>query len=288
MNCSLRAAAQFYLLSFAITLCGFSTDLRAPEALIPREHHEWGRFPVGSWKKVRLVTEKLNDQGHPVSRNSSETTTTVVGIDRSSVQLRVETVVDLAGKQFPKQPQLLTQGFAGEVNPDPQNIERVVRRVGPDDIVIDGQRMQSEVQSISVVQPRCRWFSRIHYNRNVAPYVLRREINAYDPNGGQPQYQTTVEVTALDMPHEIGGVVRPTSHVRTVHTTPTGKTITEEVRCENVPGGFISHTSKQLDAEGRQIGRSTLELVEYHVPQQTRPVEPRRTFGRWQKWRWSR
>lgn len=258
------------------------------EPLIPRQHHEWGRFPVGSWKKVRLVTEKLDRNGKVISSNVSETTTTVAAVHADSVELRLETVVEVAGKQFNKQPQTVTEGFGGEVLTEPGEDEQLVKHVGTDDVVINGRKLESEVKTITVRRPRCRWTSRIYYCRNVAPYVLRREIRAQDPGGGATQYQTTWEVTALEMPLEVRGKLRPTSHVRTVHTTPQGKTITLEVRCEEVPGGYVSHTSKQLDAQGHLIGRSTLELVDFNVPAAAPPTTDtsRRGWSTWKVRRW--
>ena len=257
--------------------------LSADDALVPREHHEWGRFPMGAWKKVRVVNEKLDGEGNVTSTSSNEVKTTVVAVHNNSVELRIENVIEVGGKQFNKQPQIVKQGFEGQVNP-PESGERLVKLDGKDRIVIDGKTVESEVKTITVRRESCRWTSRIYYSQNVAPYVLRREISAQDPAGGRTQYHTSVEVTALDMPHEVGGVIRPTSHVKTTTTTAKGKTITLEVRCEDVPGGFISHTSKQLDSEGRLVGRSTLQLLEYYVPKrQQQPV----TQGTW-RWRWGR
>ena len=275
----MRATAAAILL---VLLSG--SVLIADDALIPREHHEWGRFPKGAWKKVRVIKEKLDGEGKVVSRSSNIVTTTVMSVKRRSVELKVENVVEVAGKQFIKQPQIVTQGFEGEVNPKPESSERRVESDGKDSVVIDGQKVESEVKTITVRRDTCRWTSRIHYSRSTAPYILRREIRAHDPLGGRTQYETSVEVTALDMPHEIAGVIRPTSHVRTTTTTPKGKTVTLEVRCEDVPGGFVSHTSKELDNDGQLIGRSTLQLIEFHIPEQ----QPRqRVFQRW-NYRWNR
>lgn len=269
------SAAVIFILLFSTSL------LRADDAVFPREHHEWGRFPLGSWKKVRVVTEKVDGEGKVVSSSSNEVTTTVVAVHDRSVELRVESVVEVAGKQFNKQPQIVTQGFEGQVNAAPESGERMVKSDGKSSVVIDGQKVESEVKTVTVRRDTCRWTSRTYYSHNIAPYVLRREISAHDPSGGQTQYQTSVEVTAIDMPHEVSGVIRPTSHVRTTTTTPKGKTVTLEVRCEDVPGGFISHTSKELDSQGRLIGRSTLQLLEYHVPEQ----QPSRVMQR--TWRWN-
>jgi len=288
-----RRIAVRVFIAASLLLLYFASTAQASDALIPREHHEWGRFPVGSWKKARLVTEKLNTKGEVVSRDSSETTTTVVGVTDDSVQLQLETVVEVAGKQFNKEPHVVTQGFGGEVKTDAEQIDRQVTNVGKDSVVIDGRTVESEVKTIVVRRPSCRWTSRIHYSQEVAPYVLRREISAHDPDGRTGWYRTTVQVTALNMPHEVLGEICPTSHVRTVHTTNRGKTITLEVRCEDVPGGFVSHSSKQFDERGRLVGRSTLELVDYHVPGEP-PEEADNAAGgpssrlRWPQRRWRR
>ncbi len=102
------------------------------------------------------------------------------------------------------------------------------------------------------------------------------------------QFETTVEVTAVNTPHEVNGQTRPTSHIRTVHKTNKGTTTTLEVRCEDVPGGFVSHTSEQTDSSGRVVERSTLELVDYAVAESTdkpRRLRPLRPAGRlWQRY----
>ncbi len=275
---AVRAAAYASFVA-CMLLCSSARS----ETLIPRQHHEWGRFPNGSWKKVRLVTEKLDRKGQVISSNISETTTTVVAHHQDAVELRLETVVKVAGKQFKRDPQVFTQNFGGEVESKPEATESRVEHIGKDSVVIDGKKLESDVKTITVRRERSRWTSRIHYCRSVAPYVLRREIRSQDPSGGATRYRTTVEVTALDMPLEVRGELRPTSHVRTVHTTPKGKTITLEVRCEDVPGGFVSHTSKQLDSAGRLVGRSTLELVDFDVPEQAArsTTSPRRIWSRW-------
>jgi hypothetical protein len=232
---------------------------------IPREHHEWAKFPAGSWKRVRLTSEKLDEHGNVVSTSSTETTTTLISVGDDVVNLRVETLVEVAGKQFNKMPQLVTQGLSGDVEHTATPDRRSVQRGGRDRIKIDGRDLVSEIRTVTIIGRTCQWTSRIHYCGDVAPYVLRRETRSQDIQLKKTNYETQVEVVAVDMPQDVKGEIKPASHIRTVHSTPRGKTVTLEIRCEDVPGGFVAHTGKELDAAGNVVGRSKLELIDYSI-----------------------
>jgi hypothetical protein len=235
------------------------------ETPVPREHHEWAKFPPGSWKRVRLTSEKLDERGNVVSTSTTETTTTLLSVSDDCVNLRVQTQVEVGGKQFSKEPQLVTQGFSGDLEQSPRKDRRLMQRGGRDRIKIDGRDLESEIRTVTIIGQTCQWTSRIYYCGDVAPYVLRRETRSQDIQLKKTNYETQVEVVAVDMPQEVKGVIKPASHIRTVHSTPKGKTVTLEIRCEDVPGGFVAHTGKELDAAGNVIGRSKLELLDYNI-----------------------
>ncbi|MEO8498058.1 MAG: hypothetical protein ABI614_23580, partial [Planctomycetota bacterium] len=57
--------------------------------------------------------------------------------------------------------------------------------------------------------------------------------------------------------------VKSAAHVKTIETLGNGTTkVTLEVHCDSVPGGVVSHTSRQVGAD-KKVTRSTLELVDY-------------------------
>ena len=59
--------------------------------------------------------------------------------------------------------------------------------------------------------------------------------------------------------------------------------MTVEVHCDSVPGGVVSHSSGDTDANGKTIRRSTLELIDYAIgghPATADPVTKRRMFNR--------
>ena len=76
---------------------------------------------------------------------------------------------------------------------------------------------------------------------------------------------------ALGMPYELLGQRFSAAFVQTRHRLADKSRETMEVWCEEVPGGVVAHWSKELDAEGKLLARTTLELLDYHVP---RPAVP--------------
>ena len=60
--------------------------------------------------------------------------------------------------------------------------------------------------------------------------------------------------------------MKSAAHVKTIETFGNGTSkVTLEVHCESVPGGVVSHTSKQLTADGKVTQRSTLDLLDYQA-----------------------
>ena len=50
-------------------LAGLSTALAQQKPChVPRAKHPWGRFPVGSWQRVSIVTEELGTDGKTIVR----------------------------------------------------------------------------------------------------------------------------------------------------------------------------------------------------------------------------
>lgn len=230
------------------------------DQLVPREHHPWGRFKTGSWKQVRVVTETLDAQGKVTGTSKTETKSTLVDTDESGYTLEVEVTVEVAGKRFSAQPQFVRQGFNGEAEG-----QRLVsfKRLGPSVCTVNGRMIPSDVRQLVLNGGDQKRTTTVHYAAAVEPYVLKRESSTTDAAGQTTLSQNLVEVVALDMPQKIHGQMKTVSHTKTVNARPSGKTVTLEVHCLDVPGTVVSHTSKELDESDRVVRRSTLELVDY-------------------------
>ncbi len=250
----------------------------AQEPDLPADQHPWGRFPVGSWKSVRVTTQTLDAGGNVASVTCTETRTTLVAADRTSYSLHVQSSVEIAGKRFVAQPQVVKHGFYGQ--PAGQSVSH--ERRGQEELVIGGRTVNSDVHHVSFEGDDGKRTSTIHYSSQVSPYQLRRQTTA-EGDGELERSTTIVETVALGMPHRVLGQWRPAAQLKTTRTSHQGTKVTIELHCDDVPGGVVSHTATESDADGDVVRRSALELIDYaiggHAPTAD-PTTRRRLFQR--------
>ncbi len=232
------------------------------EQLSPRDLHVWGHFGPGTWKEVRITTESLNERGEVIDTTTTDTKTTLVRADSKHVTLRIEATVDVAGKRFQSQPQIVEYGYLGE----PANELAQQQTIGTTQLNIDGRQMACQIRQVTASVGPQKQVTRIYLSDDVEPFVLKRETTLYG-NDGRPdrQQQTNVEVIGVDVPYRVLHDVKPAAWERTIQQSTRGTNITLDVTCMDVPGGIVARTSKELDEKGRLIRRSNLELVDYHA-----------------------
>lgn len=227
---------------------------------IPANQHAWGRFPVGSWKSVRVTSEVLDEAGRITNVTITDTKTTLVAADATSYTLRVEVTVEVAGKRFSKLPEMIVQGYQGE-----KAGQRVaIKRLGEAQVAIDGREIDCEVRQATIETDGLKRVSNIHYCSTIWPHQLKRETTTLGPDDAQ-QTTTVTEVVALDLPEQIGGKLHSATHVITTHKQASGTKTTLEIQTAGVPGGVVSHSATEHDAAGRMVRRSTLELRAFGV-----------------------
>lgn len=245
------------------TLCVacYSGTVRAQDAEIPREHHAWARFAPGSWKLVQIVTENFDTGGRVVSSSATETRTTLKDVGQDSFTLLVESTVEVAGKKIVAEPKTIVQRYNGAL--PGQTAE--VKSLAAESLTIQDQPYPCRVHQFAVTGPSGKTITKTHYAGTVPPYVLRRESSTLDAAGQNTTSQTVVRVTALDVPEKVLGELHSTAHVQIVQKHAKGAETTNAVSCLQVPGGVVSHESKELDAAGNLVSQSKLELIAYHV-----------------------
>ena len=139
------------------------------------------------------------------------------------VSLLIDVAVEVGGKQFETQPQVVKQGFHGELRVPGM----VVTNLGPAQVTVQGRKINCQVEKVEVADAACRTATKIYYSDEVEPYVLRKESIKIDREG-KILAQTTVEVTALDVLQDVltdkhGRVDRRrASCVKAVLKTPRG------------------------------------------------------------------
>jgi hypothetical protein len=250
----------------------------AQEAPLPPDHHPWARFPVGSWKSVRVITETLDDDGNVANVSLTDTKTSLVSTDATGVTLRTEVTVEIAGKRFASQPQLTRYGLYGETAGEMVS----AKKTGEQELAINGVRFKCETRQVTFTTDQIKRVSTLQYSAERFPYVLRRETTASDAADAKVS-TTLVETIATDLPLKVLGEIEPGASVRTVRSGPKGSAVTLEVQCYNVPGGVVSHTAKEMNEAGRITRRSLLELVDYSIgigQADENPLIRRRKFHR--------
>ena len=148
----------------------------AEEAGISARHHSWARFQPGAWKLVRVVTESLDEGGHVIGVNTTETKTSLLRIDADGVVLEVEVGVEVAGKQFDGQPQCLKQGFHGEL----AGGEVKFLPVTAAEVSIEDRKIPCRSQQVEVAGPGGRTSVNFFFSDTLSPYVLRRQSKTTD------------------------------------------------------------------------------------------------------------
>jgi hypothetical protein len=251
----------FRAMMLALGLAAFCAPAVAEELGITANLHPWGQFEPGTWKMVRVVTETLNEQGQVVSTSRTDTKTTLLSVCNDSVTLEVEACMEVAGKRFQVEPQTVKEGFHGETaGADVKLTEPVDGK-----ITVEDQKIPCKIYHLSLVGPTGKTNLTLHYSTTVPPYVLKRECVVTDAEGKDTVSETNKDVLVLDMPVRVLSHLRSGSYVRTIHKNGKTTVTTVAVVVREVPGGVVSHSSKEVDKNGRLLRRSTLELVDYNA-----------------------
>jgi len=138
-----------------------------------------------------------------------------------------------------------------------------VKETRTGEIVIQGRRMPCKILQLESTGAASKTVTSIYYSGRVAPYVLRRRSVTTDLEGENSLSETSVDVMALNMPFEVKDQIVNSHLVRTVRKHPQGKITTWSFTSTEVPGGVVFHSSRELDADGRLVARSTLKVVSY-------------------------
>jgi hypothetical protein len=254
------------LAAAAVLLCGptaspgESTTQQQP--LTARDLNVWGRFGVGTWKEVRIVTETLNEKGCVVDTTVTDTKTTLVRADSRQLALRIDATVDVAGKRFESRPKTIECGYYGETAGD--SAEPKV--LGTEMVTIEGRQVACQIRQVVTGSGQQKQLVRMFLSDDVEPFVLKREtIPLKDDGNSSSDQKTTAEVIGLDLPYHVLHGIKPAAFERTIQQTTKGTNISLDVTCLDIPGGIVARASNELDEKGQVVRRSMLELVDYKI-----------------------
>lgn len=259
--------------SFGIACAGpvFAQDTSSSSTVaIPAEHSLWGHGVPGAWSSVQVITETLNNDGTPscVSKTKTKRTLMKIGANTTTLSLNVE--VEIAGHRVDSQPKNIVQTFFG----NPSNTVDSIRVLPAETVIIAGVHYPCQVFEQVIKTATQRTVTKIYYCKTRAPYLLKYVGRTTDLAETQVLRSSTVMVEAFDMPWRIRAEIKPVSILKSQVKTPNGSVVTWSVTCFDVPGGTVFHSSKELDAQGRLIRRSTLELIDYGLEPEQRGLFP--------------
>ena len=258
-------------------LIAASETARGEELVVPRQQHPWGRFAVGSWKKISVVTQNFDEKGQLVGTSVTETKTTLERADDEGVALKVESTVDVAGKRLEQPQQKISQGYPGQ--PLGQPIE--LKSLTPEAVTVEGRSIRCQVWQMKNDASDGKRVTKLYYSNTTAPHILRRETQLFDKANPNLISDTTVEVIALEMPYRVMDEVHTVAYEKTTAKGQRGLVTTVAVVSPDMPGGVVSQTSREADTSGKLLTRSTLEVVDYGVGgDDNHPAQVRRGFLR--------
>lgn len=227
---------------------------------VPPELHPWGRFRPGAWKLARVVTETFDEQGQLTGVTTSYTTTTLQAAEgNGTLVLRVEAVLEVSGKRFEVAPTLSKQGPHGEIPGEKVTVSPLT----DDQVEIQGRKIPCKVVQVEIEGRKGRSLIKTWYSLSVPPYVLRRHMRTWDPDGKTLGSETEMQVVALNVRCDQLPVRSQAAEVLVTTTHPKGKTVTKAITSPDVPGGVVCHTAEEFDAAGRLVRRSVLSLLDY-------------------------
>jgi hypothetical protein len=248
------------MLPLALLLAAICAAGAAQEPRLAPTLHPWGRFEPGAWNIVHVVTETLNEQGQVVSTSTTDTKTTLVHVDSDGVTLEVEACMEVAGKRFQVEPQTVKQGFHGETAVSDLKLK------DPTDgqFAVEDRKIPCKIQQLEMAGPTGKTSLTLYYS-TTPPYLLKRQCLVTDAEGKSTVSETNTDAIVLDMPVRVLDDLRSGNCVKKVHKNGKTTVTTLAVVVGEVPGGVVSHSSKEVDEHGRLLRRSTLALVDYNA-----------------------
>ena len=274
----------FAIISFCV-LVAFSlfapTTVRAAE--ITRKHHPWANFSPGAWRQTRTFVQVFDKNGRVVDWGVTEQRTTLEKVDEKGVTLQVEKAVWMAGKWCDQPNETLQRGFEGEA----EGQKATIKDLDPVTFTIEGRKITCGVREIELANPKLQsvQLSRVVFNNEVAPYVLKRTTTIKDREKNTVLSETNTVAIGLDMLCLVADQLYSASQLRTTTKHALGTSVTLTYSTTEVPGGVVHECTKKLDKEGRLVERSVLELTDYGLkPGKQRPLR-RRLPRRLRNWR---
>jgi len=244
----------------------------APMSLTASEH-PWGRFLPNSHCSVQTVT--ISNTENRVTQSTQTVRITLLSVNENSVTLQESETIELGGRVVEKEPKSVKYDFFNV--PIQENVR--IRQGTPDKLMIDRKVVPCAVRIYEQQTSSGHLTTTVWYTPHVYPYVIRTEKilrNTPEDEGAAGQ----ILRQSLTFVRETSALKTLLSNRRnsayTLQTIEKAGNITKitDVRCSwDKPGGLLESTTRELDAQNREIRRSVSRMTNY-FSHETFPVQP--------------
>jgi len=243
------------LVVLAVPVMGSGQDL-----LVPHQHHEWARFPAGSWKQVRQVKQSFKDG----ELRSSITTTTKVrlkSVGPDYIVLEQESKSEVSGQVFEKPLRELKTGINGQYGEQTVHITPG----GKEKLEILGRVYLCELRNTESQSDEATVIGKVFYHPSTSPFILRREFE-FTANGQEkPERKTVSQVIAVDKPYPVLSEIKSVAFIVQNSRSLEGSVETVEAQCSEVPGFVVGTWSTTYDEQGQVTEKLVVELLNYEI-----------------------
>jgi len=237
--------------------CCFPSKGSTQEWLRAQQSHAWARFQPESWKSVRVSHSLLDTAGKVTSEVITLTTTDLIEASGNQYTLSVESTVKIGEQRVNQSKQRIKR----DINAKGEGFSDVVKTAT---IKIGDYEMPVEVFTVEYSTKKGKRISKVYVSKETMPSVLRRET-VFTNKKGEVEYKTTSNVVEYGLTKEVLGKQVQVSRVVTVHEQNGTKIRTDELFCEDVPGGIIAQEITQTNVEDVVTAKTVLSLLDYGI-----------------------
>ena len=265
---------MFVELCYAVLLTaageGVPTQLTANE-------HVWGGFLPKSWRIVQTVSVS-NFEGRTV-QSAQTVRTTLQSVDGDGITLQESETLTFDGKIVEKKPQVMKYDFFHE--PIQENTQ--ITQGQPAKLMIGKKVVPCAVRIYDQKTAGEHLTTTIWYTSEVYPYVLRvekilRGMPDGENPGGKVIRQSVMLVQETAALRTLGGGRRSRTYSVQMEEKAGNITRITESRCSwDVPGGLLEATTREFDAQNKEIRRSVSRMTNYFSYELISPPQQLRT-----------
>ena len=247
---------------FCCAVLLMSTGEVAPVPLAAN-HHPWGQYTPGSWCIVQTTTVS-NVEGRVV-QSSQTLKITLQLIDESGITLQELETIAVSGKIVEKQPRIVKYDFFQEPIQENVHVNQMLpvkQKIGKNVIPCAIRTYEHRTAGVHLT-------TTVLYTPHVYPYIIRVEktlrssLNNEDTDGQIVRQSVTLVMETSALKTFRSSRKNRTYTLQTVEKVGNITKITD-ARCSwDVPGGLLESTTKEIDAQNREVRRSVSRTINY-------------------------